>query len=835
MSVVGVGAGALVLGSGTSPLLARAAERGSMDPPESVDAAKLTVRLMLAGRPAEKAGPVRAGDVLHFRVRLDAQTGRARVAVSASPEGALSSVGCEDLARTPVRPGARLRVCDFKEVAGTKDVDVAVRVPREAEQVGVTAIAHLRDPAGVQWIRRTAEAKLLIDDKGFGDLKATDGLLPGPAAGQSPGEVPPDGVAAGESGPAGGEARGDGTALLADRAAWGVKPGGRRSTAGGDDDDPESIGATTGTGDTTGDTTGGDTRDLGDTSDADISADKPGTSGKQIPAAPASLPQRPDARPRTSSAGPTGPEPAQGSGAEQAGADQKAKPESPAAKPGSVPELAGGRPAESVAPPLLASPEAVVPSVGDRAVVGAEPGGREAEGAAAGGREVEGSAAGDGEVAGSAAGGREAGGSAAGEGKSHGKTGKTGKRHRAIRPEASRAMAGTDSGDARPDAVVAGPMPSLPHPAPGVPARPDQRLRPRSAYIAGPAHLPGPMPLVAPAWAPRAMPPMSTGVRLPLATPSAPVPSPAQVRGPVIAPGAGNAPSVKAAPRVQPYGGVPGQAGARGPIPGQAGTVIAGRVPGRAPGAVPGQGRAEAGVPGKGHSGTGAPGRSKVQGRGAVAGQSGAGRMLPGQVGTVPLPAGARPGAVRPRPGQAMGAPGGVAPGGVPGGVIPGGGAPGGVPGLVGPGGVPGAAVPGAAVPGSVPGIVPGGVPGGLPGGASGAGAPGAPGAGPRGAAGSAVPGGGTGAGAGVAPGAVLPGAVPGGGPQGSSAGAPPPQDPRPARQGLMADAGDDELEMVRGLPAAGAAVVILVGALWLQLRLRRRFAARKTGESKKL
>ncbi|GAA3838339.1 hypothetical protein GCM10022226_70780 [Sphaerisporangium flaviroseum] len=160
MSVVG--AGALVLSGGGSALTAIAAERGSAEPPDPGDGARLSVRLVRDGAAGRPSTPIRAGDVLHFRISLGGPARRARLAVAATPKDALSSLGCEDAADKPVKPAAHPRVCEFEDITGTKNVDVALRVPGEAEMVGVTAVAHMRDPAGVQWVRRMADVKFRI-------------------------------------------------------------------------------------------------------------------------------------------------------------------------------------------------------------------------------------------------------------------------------------------------------------------------------------------------------------------------------------------------------------------------------------------------------------------------------------------------------------------------------------------------------------------------------------------------------------------------------------------------------------------------------------------------
>ena len=62
--------------------------------------------------------------------------------------------------------------------------------------------------------------------------------------------------------------------------------------------------------------------------------------------------------------------------------------------------------------------------------------------------------------------------------------------------------------------------------------------------------------------------------------------------------------------------------------------------------------------------------------------------------------------------------------------------------------------------------------------------------------------------------------------------GAPLPQEMTPAQEDLVAGTDRHEPETVRGLPAAVAAVVLLLAALAVQVKFRRRRAFRKTTAS---
>ena len=126
------------------------------------DGAQLSVRLAPTHHSGRRSTPIRGGDVLHFKVKLDGSARNALLAVAATPRSALTSIGCEEAAEPPVEPARRPRLCEFDKVVGTRTVDVALRVPQEAKEVGLTAVARMHDPEGVQWIRRMADVKLSL-------------------------------------------------------------------------------------------------------------------------------------------------------------------------------------------------------------------------------------------------------------------------------------------------------------------------------------------------------------------------------------------------------------------------------------------------------------------------------------------------------------------------------------------------------------------------------------------------------------------------------------------------------------------------------------------------
>ncbi|MEU9888227.1 hypothetical protein [Sphaerisporangium sp. NPDC051011] len=168
-----VGTGALILGGGGSAVTAAAAEQVPEGPPDSTGV-KLSVRLV-TGTQSGQQRTIHTGDVLHFRVRFDGPAPRTRLAVAMTPADAPALVSCEDREATPAKPAPRLRICEFDQVTDGKTVDVAMRVPREAQEVGVSAIAHMHDPVGVQWIRRTADVRLPVENAEQAEQVEKDG------------------------------------------------------------------------------------------------------------------------------------------------------------------------------------------------------------------------------------------------------------------------------------------------------------------------------------------------------------------------------------------------------------------------------------------------------------------------------------------------------------------------------------------------------------------------------------------------------------------------------------------------------------------------------------
>ncbi|MER6949694.1 hypothetical protein ABT294_37345 [Nonomuraea sp. NPDC000554] len=103
---------------------------------------------------------LRPGDVMRFRVRFEGVAREASLTVSASPAAALSAVTCATAQAatpapqagippaevTPAQAGAR--VCPLGDVSGERTADVLVSVPEGAKEVGVSAVAQLREPSG---------------------------------------------------------------------------------------------------------------------------------------------------------------------------------------------------------------------------------------------------------------------------------------------------------------------------------------------------------------------------------------------------------------------------------------------------------------------------------------------------------------------------------------------------------------------------------------------------------------------------------------------------------------------------------------------------------------
>jgi hypothetical protein len=114
-----------------------------------------TLALRLAGAvdPAWN-GWIRAGDVLRLRLTLSGSMRRARVALAAVPPSASLSVACPRTASAS--PAGQ--ECDLGRVRGGTEMEVQVTVPPGAQQVTVTAVAHIRRPADsrARWLSRSA-------------------------------------------------------------------------------------------------------------------------------------------------------------------------------------------------------------------------------------------------------------------------------------------------------------------------------------------------------------------------------------------------------------------------------------------------------------------------------------------------------------------------------------------------------------------------------------------------------------------------------------------------------------------------------------------------------
>lgn len=512
-----------------------------MEPPDTGDSAQLSVRLLTTGEQARQGAPIRAGDVLHFHVTLDGPAERARLAVATTPRNALASVACEDTAGTPSKPASRPQICDLGEVARTRTVDVTMEVPREADEVGVTAVAQMRDPGGVQWVRRMADVKLRVrkpsgeltslptsgkrPSQGTADPEIEEQALtlaplkggdPGPgSAPDSAGEAttPEVLVSPGSSGPehpkdehANGEPA-DGQILIA---------GAAKGEAGrGDASKGEGTNAQ------------GTKGEVGDESPATpVTPVSPGPADSVTPVTPVS-PDPAGSVPKTDSENLSDIQDKKDKAGEFSGVDISGK---GAARPDEVvtPKDAlalAGAGAEQPAERVIEL-TAVPPQTNGMHQVGAQKLGSGPQ--APPGDSVRAS------------------------------------RHPSGKPKAS---------------------PVIPHPAPGIPAEPAKGSVPAPVTIPQPAPMPVRAPVPAPVQAPPVAP-LSAGIQMPMAAPVPPIaPAPAQVPGAVPPAGAAPVPGVSPAPAQAPAPGqaqVPGQA----PLPGAG--VPGQEVPGRAPAAVPG-------------------------------------------------------------------------------------------------------------------------------------------------------------------------------------------------------------------------------------------------------
>jgi hypothetical protein len=99
-------------------------------------------------------GWIRAGDVLRFRVTLSGSMRRARVALAAVPPSAPLTVACP---RTAAASPAG-QVCDLGRVRDGREMEVGLTVPSDARQLALTAVAHIRRPAGsrMRWLSRSS-------------------------------------------------------------------------------------------------------------------------------------------------------------------------------------------------------------------------------------------------------------------------------------------------------------------------------------------------------------------------------------------------------------------------------------------------------------------------------------------------------------------------------------------------------------------------------------------------------------------------------------------------------------------------------------------------------
>ncbi|MFD1120615.1 hypothetical protein, partial [Sphaerisporangium aureirubrum] len=157
-----VGAGALILGGSASA--ATGDDPGQRD---STAEHRLSVRLVDAGGPLRPGAVIRPGAVAHFHVRIEGPVDETLLTVTTSPQDAPLALRCARrqrlVAAAPGAPsGLRMlpaNVCRFDEITGARTVDVKVTVPPEADEIGVTAVAQMRDPGGVQWVKRMAGAE----------------------------------------------------------------------------------------------------------------------------------------------------------------------------------------------------------------------------------------------------------------------------------------------------------------------------------------------------------------------------------------------------------------------------------------------------------------------------------------------------------------------------------------------------------------------------------------------------------------------------------------------------------------------------------------------------
>ncbi|MEU0565863.1 hypothetical protein ABZ297_10795 [Nonomuraea sp. NPDC005983] len=146
---------------------------------------------------------LRPGDVMRFRVRFEGVAREASLTVSASPAAALSTVTCAPAQAatpapqagippaevTPAQAGAR--VCPLGEVSGERTADVLVSVPEGAKEVGLSAVAQLREPTGPGMAIVSRATRLPVGDS----------VVEAAPAGVAPAGVAPDTAATGEDSP----------------------------------------------------------------------------------------------------------------------------------------------------------------------------------------------------------------------------------------------------------------------------------------------------------------------------------------------------------------------------------------------------------------------------------------------------------------------------------------------------------------------------------------------------------------------------------------------------------------------------------------------------------
>ncbi|MEO3812032.1 hypothetical protein ABGB17_23800 [Sphaerisporangium sp. B11E5] len=192
-----IGAGALILSGSGAALAADDPVRH-----ESTAGHRLSVRLVDTGGPLRPGDSIRPGMVARFHVRIEGPVDEALLTVTSNPQDAPVAVRCAREQRLlPASTSGRSpggNVCRFDTITGARTVDVRVTVPEDAEEIGVTAVAQMRDPGGVQWVKRMAGAEYPVGRPL--PLSALDGTA---ARGDStPPEPPPAAAAPGPRGAA---------------------------------------------------------------------------------------------------------------------------------------------------------------------------------------------------------------------------------------------------------------------------------------------------------------------------------------------------------------------------------------------------------------------------------------------------------------------------------------------------------------------------------------------------------------------------------------------------------------------------------------------------------